>query len=338
MISHELQGTSAIEYDADHFVTDALRCKSQYGHSWNQSMIMELSWMTRHGVFLVDDTHQEIGAFKIRGATVAVGEALHTSAGRLTSVCAASSGSFGMGIASSARRLGLQATVFMPANASSRKKQKIRSFGAAIDDSESTYEAAKDRARFFAAQRPRTTFIDGVGWEVFKGNATLAAEMSESGLFTRKRSAVLVPLGIGSLAVPTSLFLRGLGFPSDLFLVEPLTHCKFLAEHANGIQPTNADTIADGAAVRAIPDLVRPMLTALARTVIALTEQEIVNGMRFLWKHEHIQSEGAGALALGAFLAHPEFFSEYDQVWLIVTGRNVEPARFRSVLRYPDTV
>ena len=337
MILRELPASGSAESEHDDFVEEALRCKSQYGHLWNRAVIAELAQLARKGVFLVDDTQQEVGAFKIREASVAVNEALHRTADPLSSVCAGSSGSFGMAIASSARRLGLESTIFVPANASLKKKERIRSYGAVVDDSEPTFEAAKQKARLFAQHEPGRLFIDGVGWGVFRGNATLAAEMVETGL-TRGRSAVVVPLGIGGLAVPMGLFLRGSGFRTDLFLVEPLTHCKFLAEHAHGIRPTFADTIADGASIRALPDLARGLLNRFAHAVIALTEEEIVRAMRYLWEHQHIPSEGAGALALGAFLARPDLFDEYDQVWLIVTGRNIESSRLQSVLALPNAV
>lgn len=338
VILRDLTPNSSAEPEHDDFVEESLRCQSQYGHFWNRSAIIEMKQLPRKGVFLVDDTQQEIGAFKIRGASVAVSEALRFSADEVLGVCAASSGSFGMGIASVARRLGLESTIFVPANASGKKKQRISSFGARVDDSEPTYEAAKQKARFFAEQQRGALFLDGVGWGVFKGNATLAAEVVESGLLIRGRSAVLVPLGIGSLAIPMSLFLRGSRFSSDLFLVEPLTHCKFLAELTEGLQPTHANTIADGAAVRDVPDLARGLLDGLARGAIALTEEEIIQGMRVLWEQERIQSEGAGALALGALLARPDVFDEYDQVWLIVTGRNIDSSRFQSLLGFPNTV
>lgn len=338
MIVRDLPPNDVEESERDDFVEESLRCKSQYGHFWTRSAIVEMKQLPRKGVFLVDDTRQEIGAFKIRGAAVAVSEALRVSADPVLGVCAASSGSFGMGIASVARRLGLESTIFVPANASGKKKERIRSFGALVDDSEPTYEAAKQKARLFAEEQSGRLFMDGVGWGVFKGNATLAAEMVESGRFTRGRSAVLVPLGIGSLAIPMSLFLRGNGLTSDVFLVEPLTHCKFLAEHAEGLRPTYTDTIADGAAVRAVPDLARSLLERLARAVIALTEEEIMHAMRVLWEQEHIQSEGAGALPLGALLARPDLFDEYEQVWLIVTGRNIDSSRYQSALGSPNAV
>jgi len=335
MIVHELPRQAGRSDSDDQFVAEALRCQSRYGHFWTRSVISPLERLRRPGLFLVDDTRQEIGAFKIRGASVAVNEANSASPDGVGGVCAASSGSFGMGIASTSHRLGLECTIFMPANASEKKKQRIRSFGAVVDDTEPTYEAAKQKARGYAAQRDGRRFIDGVGWEVFKGNATLAAEVVDSGALTRSRSAVIVPLGIGSLAIPMSLFLRGSGFESDVFVVEPLTHCKFLADLDGEIRPSYADTIADGAAVRAIPDLARGLLGGIARAVLALTEEEIVRAMRRLWESERIQSEGAGALALGAFLARPELFDDYEQVWMVVTGRNIASSQFQALIEAP---
>jgi threonine dehydratase len=236
-----------------------------------------------------------------------------------------------MAVARTAANLNLQCTIFVPSNATADKKARIRSLGAALDESEPTFEAAKEKAQQFAVEHRGRKFIDGAAWENFKGNASLAAEIAESGRMGRGKSAVIVPLGVGGLAVPTGLFLKAGGHESDLFVVEPTNYCKFLASHCDAIHPGFEPTIADGAAI-ALPDLSRQLLDQIVRGAAAVTEEEIVQGMRFLWDEYELPCEGAAALATALYLADPHYFDAYDQVWLIVTGRNIESSRFRTLV------
>jgi threonine dehydratase len=318
------------------FLTEAMRCKDAYERWWKPCAIREARPLGRAQLFLVDDTAQELGAFKIRGATVSIHEAVRLSEGGLRGVCAASSGSLGMAVAKTAANLNLECRIFVPANATEAKKEKIRSLGAALDDAEPTFEAAKEKARGFAEGQPGRKFIDGAAWENFKGNASLAAEIAGSGRMSGGRSAVVVPLGVGGLAVPTGLFLKARGYDSDLFVVEPLSYCKFLASRCDGIHPGFEPTIADGAAIARLPELSRRLLDGLARGAAALTEGEVVEGMRFLWSEYHVRCEGAAALAAGAYRTDPAHFDDYDQVWLIVTGRNIESPLFRTLVESRD--
>jgi threonine dehydratase len=243
-----------------------------------------------------------------------------------------------MAVARTASNLRLACTIFVPAGAAAEKKERIRSLGASLDDSESTFETAKEKARRFESEEPSTRFIDGAAWENFKGNASLAAEIAESGRLSGGRSAVIVPLGVGGLAVPTGLFFQTSGMACDLFVVEPAEYCKFLASRCGGLQPRFGSTIADGAAIARLPELSRRLLDRVARGAAALTEDEIVAGMRYLWHRYRLRCEGAAALAAGTYLADPRRFDEYDQVWLVVTGRNIDAGRFDALVTSPGAL
>jgi threonine dehydratase len=338
VILRTLDAAGPAHEGSEDFLPEALRCKQAYEKWWKRCAIREAESLGRSKVFLVDDTGQELGAFKIRGATVSVHEAARTRDGELRGVCAASSGSLGMAVARTAANLRLTCTIFVPAGAAPEKKEKIRSLGAKLDDSQPTFEAAKEKARRFEAEEPSTKFIDGAAWENFKGNASLAAEIAESGLLSAGRSAVVVPLGVGGLAVPTGLFFQATGRDCDLLVVEPAEYCKFLASRSGGPEPRFASTIADGAAIARLPDLSRRLLDRVARGAAALTEQEIVAGMRFLWHRYRLRCEGAAALAAGTYLADPRRFDDYDQVWLVVTGRNIDDARFEALVKSPGAL
>ncbi len=335
MILRPLLPAGSPDEGSEDFLPEAIRCKRAYEQWWKRCAIREARPLRRAKVYLVDDTGQELGAFKIRAPPCPFTRPYWTSQGDLRGVCAASSGSLGMAVARTAASLGLECTIFVPATATPDKKEKIRSLGAALDESEPNFEAAKEKAKRFASEYRGRKFIDGAAWENFKGNASLAAEMTESGRMGG-RSAVIVPLGVGGLAVPTGLFLKASGHESDLFVVEPSNYCKFLAARCDAVHPNFEPTIADGAAIARLPDLSLRLLDQIVRGAAAVTEDEIVQGMRFLWEEYHLQCEGAAALAAATYLADPTQFDAYDQVWLIVTGRNIEPSRFRALVGSQD--
>jgi len=315
------------------FLEECKRCEKDYSQTWRPCEFHQVQPEHGPGLGVSNDALQSIGAFKIRGATVAVNEAVRRSKGAFSTVCAASSGSFGMAIATAARACGLKARIFMPSTAPQIKVTKLQKLGAVVDTAQPTYEAAKGLAKQWAKDSgDEAIFLDGVSWDVFKGNGTLALEMARSVELSRKRFALVVPLGIGSLAVPMTLVLARLGLDFDTFTVEPLTHCKFLLDGTDCHCACNEQTIADGAAVTEVPSFSLDLLRQVIYGAIGLSESEIARGMAFLWESLNIMAEGAAALGAGAYLAHPELFADYDEVWTVVTGRNIAEERFRCLV------
>lgn len=313
-------GRTAVAGD---FAAEADRAAERFGREWAPVRIVEDGRL-----LLVDDTAQSIGAFKLRGASVAVAELAEDGVRQIT---LASSGSFGMACATAARALGVAAAVYMPSSAPASKQSAIAALGARVHAAYPTYEAAKDAARR-AGEEAGARFLDGVGPGVFRGNASLAREIVRSGRLEAEGVAVVVPLGIGSLAVPTATYLASAGRAADLVVVEPLTHCKYVAALGGGVVPDNADTLADGAAVAAVPPISAAILDEVTSAAVALSEPEIAAGIAYLWQTHRIRAEGAGALAAAAYLALPELFAPYRQVWGFVTGGNIDDARFQEIV------
>ena len=80
-------------------------------------------------ILLKAESLQPIGAFKIRGAFYAIAGWMRE---RRRGVVASSSGNHGQGVARAARLLGVPATVFMPADATAVKLERVRADGAEV--------------------------------------------------------------------------------------------------------------------------------------------------------------------------------------------------------------
>lgn len=318
------------------FVPECERCADLYGGLWRECRVLEYDNIGGPPLFIVDDTLQPVGAFKLRGAATAIGEQCRLHHGREIRFCAASSGSFGLSVAYVTAALGAEATIFMPQETPAAKRQKIRQYGATIIDSFDSYEEAKTEAMAFASLNTDLVFVDGVSREVLMGNGSLMLDVVKAGTMSRSKIAVIVPLGIGSLAVPSALVLNQLGYDFDLYVSEPLTHCKFVSTMNSAPRPVGGETVAEGAAVHEVPSVIRELLASVTAGGSAVSEEEIRKAIRFLWYTFQLKTEGAGALAVATYLSNIDALKGYSQAWAVVTGRNIDDMLFQNIIDKQD--
>ena len=107
-----------------------------------------LSALCGGDVFLKLECLQESGSFKLRGAMHALLSLSDDQ--RAAGVVASSAGNHGLGVAVAAARLGVRATIFIPATAPSVKRSGIVAAGATVHATEPNYDAAEVAARAHA--------------------------------------------------------------------------------------------------------------------------------------------------------------------------------------------
>jgi threonine dehydratase len=70
--------------------------------------------------------------------------------------------------------------------------------------------------------------------------------------------------------------------------------------------------------------------------VIEVQEAQIAEGLRMLFSLANVKAEPTGALGIGALLAARERFAG-QHVCVVITGGNVDTARYRDLLGGADT-
>ena len=90
-------------------------------------------------------------------------------------------------------------------------------------------------------------------------------------------------------------------------------------------------TIADGQAMRAPGKLTFSVNSRLAAGIVTVTDNEIVEAMRFAFDRLRVVVEPSGACALAAVLAR-KIDVAGQRVGVTITGGNVDRARFASLL------
>ena len=274
------------------------------------------------GVTLKAELIQKTGSFKARGALNRL--AALTPDERRRGVVTWSAGNHAQAVAWAAAEADVDCLVQMWEGVSRLKVEATRGYGATVDLSPSDAALAYHRALAVAEEEGRVFVHPHSDPLVIAGHGTLALELLEDvpGLET-----VVVGVGGGGLA---SGIVTALDGRARVVAVEPVRAQAFTAGLAAGRSVrVETDTIADGLAPPFAGELPLALCRGRVETVL-VTEEEIAEGMRFLYARAKLACEPAGAAAAGAVLAGK--VEAGPAVAVIVSGGNVEPKQAAAIL------
>jgi threo-3-hydroxy-L-aspartate ammonia-lyase len=288
--------------------------------------------------YLKAESLQPIGAFKIRGAYVAV--ASLSDEERARGVITYSSGNHAQGVARAARLLGAPAVVVMPSDAPTVKRDRVAADGAEIVVVGTASEERKAVAERLAAERGLSIIPPYDDDRIIAGQGTIGLELVED---LPDLAAVLVPIGGGGLASGVATAVKSLRPEARVIGVESELAADAQASlRAGHIVRWEAEdvsrTIADGTRTQAIG--VRPFrhFQAYLDDVVTVAEAEIAAAVRLLAEETRLVVEPSGALSVAAmrFRAREAGIDAVDgPVVAIVSGGNVDPERYRGFLEAP---
>ncbi len=263
-----------------------------------------------------------IRSFKGRGSDYLL-HRIQPPAGRI--VCA-SAGNFGQGMAFAARKHGFRLKVFAAENASPMKVERMRALGAEVVLQGIDFDAAKEAARSHAEKTGAMFIEDGGLAPIAEGAGTIALELTRS---REALDAILVPLGDGALVTGIAAWMRHASPRTRIIgVVAEGANAMELSWRANKVVSIErVDTIADGIAVRV------PVATAVGDVrqavddVMHVSDREMIDGMRVLFRDAGLIVEPAGAAGMAAAKkARNELAGTRTAV--IVTGGNISPEHF----------
>lgn len=292
-----------------------------------------------------DDRHvlkaeslQPIGAFKLRGAYVAVA-GLQTDA-LARGVITYSSGNHAQGVARAARLLGAPCVVVMPSDAPAIKRARVATDGAEILLVGPSSDEREAVARSLAAERGLAVIPPFDDDRIIAGQGTIGLEIVED---RPDVALVLVPIGGGGLASGISTAIKALRPDVRVIGVEPELAADARDSLARGeiVRWSAADvtrTCADGARTQALGARTFAHLRAHLDGIVTVSEAEIVAGVRLAAERSRLVVEPSGALTVAA-LAYRSAELDLDAVdgavVAVVSGGNVDPERYRDYLATP---
>ncbi len=291
-----------------------------------------------HGYFLKAESLQPTGAFKIRGAYVAV--AGLSAAERRRGVITNSSGNHGQGVARAARLLGVPAVVVMPRDAPAIKAARVAADGAEIVWVEPGSAVRQAAAEAIADERGLAVIPPFDDDRIIAGQGTVGLEIAED---LSDLAAVLVPIGGGGLASGVAAAVRAVRSRARIIGVEPelaadardsLAAGRIVAWPAEQV----GRTIADGTRTAQLGRRTFAHLAALLDEIVTVSEDEIAAAVRLIAEESRLVAEPSGALAAAALryrVAALGLTRSAGPVVAIVSGGNVDPDRYRALLGAP---
>ena len=284
-------------------------------------------------IIIADDTNQSQGSYKFRGAS---SEIINLKNKKIKTISLGSTGNFGLSMSHLCKKNKIICNIFVSKHTNINKINKLKKNNAILHTNNKNYDDAKINAKKFA-NKYNHKFLDVCTNEIFYGNASLILEIIERMTkkdkdFLNKKILAILPLGSGSLATPTIKILKFLNYKINIAVVEPERFSKFYYNFDKKKKPSFKPTIAEGAGVKKIPDLNYKYLLNNIDIVSKVSEGEIRNGMKYLYKNYKIKAEGAGALSASLFIKLNKKFLNFDYIILPVCGSNIDNKSFFKIV------
>jgi len=267
------------------------------------------------------ETFQRTGAFKERGALNRLMQLPADARDR--GVVTASAGNHAQALAYHCARLGIPATVVMPATTPLIKVTNTRHHGARVSLSGATVSDAMEEAHRIGGEEGLTMVHPFDDDAVIAGQGTIALELLEQ---VPELTTVIVPIGGGGVISGIAVALKEARPNVRVIGVEaaaaPGARASLAAGHIVPIE--TAETIADGIAVKRIGDRTYPLIQRYVDDVVVVDEERIAAAVHFLLERQKVVAEGAGAVPLAALLAGEVPVGSSDVTVMIISGGNID--------------
>lgn len=279
-------------------------------------------------LLLKAENFQRAGAFKFRGAYNKI--AGLDADGLARGVLAWSSGNHAQAVALASTLLGTKATVLMPNDAPTAKRDAAASYGATIVGYDRYLDDRDSMGRFLAEEGGLTPVPPYDDPAVIAGQGTAALELIED---AGPLDCLVVPISGGGLIAGSGIAARALLPAVELIGVEPRAGDDTARSLAAGerVRIAIPDTIADGLRVVVPGELTFAINKHVVDEILLVDDAALVSTMALLFDRLKIVVEPSGACALAAVLADPDRFAG-RRVGIVLSGGNVGVERFASLL------
>lgn len=278
-------------------------------------------------VWVKHENHTPIGAFKVRGGLVYMGEL--AAAGDAAGVIAATRGNHGQSVALAARQAGLAALIYVPEGNSVEKNAAMEAFGAELVVHGRDFDEAYAASQQVAVERG-LHMVPSFHPLLVKGVATYGLEFFRQ---APDLDIVYVPIGMGSGICGTIAARDALGLDTEIVgVVSQGAPTVALSYAAGDLVPTNeARTFADGLACRVPNADALALIRRGASRVVQVSDDAIADAMRAFYADTHNIAEGAGAAPLAALLAEKDRLKG-KKAGIVLSGGNIDRAVYAKVL------
>lgn len=283
-------------------------------------------------VWLKEELFQVTGSFKPRGA-LSVMLDLDAQALR-RGVTGVSAGNHAISLGYSARILGSSAKVVMPKTANAFRVQVCRELGAEVELVD-TISDAFERVRAIARDEGRTFVHPYEGPKTALGTASVGLEFIEQVRAAGDElDAVIVAAGGGGLTGGVACAVKQLSATTHVFVVEPegadTMHRSFAAGEPQSISAVR--TIADSLGAPRTEPYSFALNRQFVDEVVLVSDDQIRDAMRVLFRTAKLVVEPAGAAALAALMYPLREQLSGQRIGIVVCGGNIDAESYSAQL------
>ncbi|MFP4200226.1 MAG: threonine/serine dehydratase [Clostridia bacterium] len=262
---------------------------------------------------------QPIGAFKVRGGINLMSILADTT--RERGVVTASSGNHGQSIAYAGALFGVPVRVYVPAGSEPLKIRSMQAMGAEVVVEGRDYDEAREATEAAAVSEDKYFVHTCNEPHLIAGVATATLELLE---VVPDLDVLIVPIGGGSCACGAGLVAKTVNPAIRVIGVQAEGADAVYRSWRSGRLETvpQVDTFAGGLATRVAFELPLQMLRDLLDDFLLVSDEEMIEGIKFLMDMTHQVAEGAGAASTAAALRMREDLAGM-RVGIMLSGGNI---------------
>jgi threonine dehydratase len=282
-------------------------------------------------VYVKCENFQRTGSFKFRGAWNGISHIPLDE--KAKGLIAHSSGNFAQAVALVCQILSVKATIVMPNNATTSKVAATKGYGADVIFC-GPYPGDREKKAIELINQYGYRLIHPYDdYNVIFGAGTTALEFLQQ---VRNIDLFLAPVGGGGLISGCSIAIKGINPRIKVIAVEPKNADDTFQSFQQGkrIPVVDPNTIADGLRTF-VGEKTFPIIQKLVDSVITVSEEQIIEAMRFYWERMKLVVEPSGAVALAGLLygnIDPSFIKD-KRVGIVISGGNIDLSEFFLTLK-----
>jgi threonine dehydratase len=275
-------------------------------------------------VHLKAELFQRTGSFKPRGVLTKL--ASLSADEKRRGVIGISAGNHAQALAYCAALEGIDALLVMWESASPQKIEATRAYGAKVDLEAEGPADAFERLHELMEETGRPLVHPFDDPMTIAGQGTVGLELLED---VPDASVVVVPVGGGGLVSGIAIAAEG----RRVVAVEPeLSDALHRGLEAGEPVPVQPKSVADGLSAPFAGEHAIRICKELGVESVLITEDELADGMRFLYGRAKLACEPAAAAGVAALLAGKVAVDRRETVVVVVSGGNVSPEIASAIL------
>ncbi|CAK9682915.1 threonine ammonia-lyase, biosynthetic [Candida parapsilosis] len=300
------------------------------------SHAINLSRRCGSNIYLKREDLLPVFSFKLRGAYNMIAH-LHSNAKQpMSGVIACSAGNHAQGVAYSANKLNIPATIVMPTPTPSIKYSNVSRLGSQVVLYGDDFDSAKQECARLSKENNLVNIPPFNHPYVIAGQGTVALEITRQ-LRLDKLDAIFVPVGGGGLIAGVAVYLKHIAPHVKIIGVETYD-ANALYQSLKNKESTQLDKVgqfADGTAVKVLGDETWRLCKDLVDEVVLVNTDEICAAIKDIFEDTRSITEPSGALSVAGLKkyieSHPEIDHKNKTYVPVLSGANMNFDRLRFV-------